>query len=237
MVKHLNEIIKKEKDNAIHASIHSSNKKINEEENLKNTVKGYLDDKEKEKNATQPLHDELSKHYKIDQHFDISRPIKDYTDDSYGVNNHLWKRHKKLKMNEEEKSYKQNIPKLDEAMERFKTPKSFTVHSGINYDPTETKNSENVVHHPAYLSTSIRKDTAMGFGDLQKGNIKHILSINVPKGHKGVYVGDHSELPGEREFILPRGTNLKHEKTTIEKHKHLIYKDGIEIHTHHMSIV
>jgi hypothetical protein len=60
----------------------------------------------------------------------------------------------------------------------------------------------------------------------------HTLKIKVPKNHPGAYVGGTNiGVESEREFILPRGTNMKHlgTKTTSKPSKRYL---GYTEHTH-----
>ena len=231
-MKKLKDII--ENDNCIHASIHLNNNSIKEAY----TVNDFLGDRKKEREESQPLHEELSKHYDLDKYFHEKHHLKEYSDDSSGVNNYLWKKHKKEKMDDEEKSFKEDVPHLDKALSTFRTHKDFTVHSGVIYNPIDKKNKEGVVHHPAYLSTSLERGRASAFSDLKKGNVRHVISIKIPKGSKGAYIGDHSYNQDEREFLIPRGANLKHIKTEVREENHPIYGKGdekLEVHYHHMK--
>lgn len=75
------------------------------------------------------------------------------------------------------------------------------------------KHPEGHIHLPAYTSTSIDKHKANAFAaghtHFKTDAGHHILEIHLPKGHKGVYLGSHSIHDDEKEFLLPRGTNLK----------------------------
>jgi hypothetical protein len=195
---------------------------------------------------TQNLHDHLIKHYSkyVGEH---EEHLKKYTDDSSGVNTKLWKTHAKKKLSDDEKytADRHSSPKvewLDSAMHQHKTPDNLTVYSGTNIDPRKAKNKEGIVHHPAYMSTSIMPHIAREFGDLHKGpdgvHEKHMMMIHVPKGSHGAYVGNpkHSYTPEEREFILPRGTNLRHLESSSHEENHSIY-GKVRYHTHEMEVV
>jgi hypothetical protein len=190
--------------------------------------------------SSQKLHESLSDHYKnfTEDHIDN---IKKYTDDSYGINSYLWKKHKGEEITEEDKHYalkhsSPKIEKMDSALKAHKTPYDLEVHSGTDHDPRELKNSEGIMHHPAYLSTSLMHNKATDFAGVGKDGNKHVLSINVPKGSHGAYVENHSYSPNEREFIIPRDSKLKHISTDVETRKHSIY-GHIKIHTHNMDLV
>jgi len=124
--------------------------------------------------------------------------------------------------------------KLDAAIASHKSPINLKVYSGVKVDPRKHMNSEGIVHHPAYLSTSLRERVAHYFAGnhVSKSNLeKHIMKIHVPKGHPTAYAANLG-LTNEREMILPRGTNLKHIKTESKETDF-----GTMVHTHHMKVV
>ncbi len=191
------------------------------------------------------LHDKLNKKYRFGN--DDKKSFKSHMSHSFGVNNHLWEVHHG---NKEYASsnfdpinyYKERIKNLDTAINNHKTPHDLTVYSGIGYDPRDKMNSNKIVHHPAYLSTSIDKGVAENFSlshrEKKKGIYhENVIKINVPKGHVGAYIGKF--MKNEKEFLLPRGLKLKHLHTETIKGE---YKNNYgtikyENHLHHMEIV
>ena len=95
-------------------------------------------------------------------------------------------------------------------------------------------NSEGILHHPAYLSTSLNKSTAKRFSPHDNKNEKNVLKIHVPEGSSGSYVGHISFNPKEKEFILPAGTNLKYHHTKIEVDRG--YLNPL-FNVHHMNLI
>jgi hypothetical protein len=178
-------------------------------------------------------------------HYDKFTPehkeaIKNYTATSWDTNRTLWHLHEHGHSHDNEYS-KQNLSHLDSAMEAHKTPHDMTVYSGTAQDPRNPMDPNKTVHHPAYLSTSTSKDVAHSFAhsNAEKGegySSMHLLHIHVPKETKGAYVDHVSNSPGEKEFILPRGTNLKWHETETEPYTDDDGED-YEIHHHHMSVV
>jgi len=165
-------------------------------------------------------HQELHKHYKNIKYSDgESMSINSYTGAGYrDINGHLWDEHHGIKSSGDFK-VKQHVNNMDTAMDKTSVPRDMHVWSGINYDPREHMNSEGIVHHPGYMSTSTRNGTAFSFSKSknEKSLDKHVMKIKVPKGHKGIYIPGSQGHMYERELILPRGMNLKHIKTkTIE---------------------
>ena len=160
--------------------------------------------------------------------------VEKYQEDSYLVNNHHWETHKgnlstytpAILDNVEETS-----KHMDNVINKSKTPHKLVVYSGTCHDPREIKSENNIFHHPAYLSTSLNENFASGRGEDLSFKNTHMLKIHVPKDHPGAYIpsisSDKLANETEREFTLPRHTNLKYIKTT---------KDG-KINIHHMKVV
>ena len=185
-------------------------------------------------------HEELSKHYNFTPEHEGH--LKAHTDDSTDVNNYLWDKHEDVPEFGHDPHHEHNIKKMDHALSAYKTPSNLIVYSGIHYDPRGRMNSEKVVHHPAYMSTSLDKDIAKGFASdkpasPRQAKGKHILAIHVPEGHPGAYVGHISHVSSEREFVLPRDTKLKHIKTESEVESSRILRKPYSLHIHHMEVV
>jgi hypothetical protein len=172
--------------------------------------------------------------------------LRDYTNGSV-INSELWDFHHKEKTPPERTEWS-DIRGTDHALNKIKTPRSFHVYSNTKMDPRKEKDSDGIVHHPAYMSTSINKQFPKHWhntkfiedGDGGGSYEKHILKIRVPKDHTGSYVGQHiSSVPGQHEFILPRATDLKYIGTHTEKvsHKNSFGTIHMTYHTHHMEIV
>jgi hypothetical protein len=183
------------------------------------------------------LHDKLKNHYGNIISSENDKQLSNYTATSYTINNHLWKQHQDDGNGYEFDNigYRDRIDSIDNSLNRSKTPQKLSVYSGTAHDPRNYMNDKNIVHHPAYISTSLSNQTAQKFTMAHYGDIKHVLKINVPKGHPGAYVDHMSENPGEHEFVLPRGLNLKYKGTT----KHYPENTGLEneVHEHNMDIV
>ena len=184
----------------------------------------------------------LEKHYK---HPEIDHiHLYNYTADSSELNNHLWKSHKGEEIPDDvnSKFRVRDIDRLSKIMDKHKTPEAMTVWSKSRHDPRELKNKDSVVHHPAFLSTSIRKsyvESARGFGNrntTKKDGITHhhVFKINVPKGHKGVYIPDEHSVDNQaKEFVLPKGLNMKHHDTFTKEDN----TSKNHYHEHHLSVI
>lgn len=162
--------------------------------------------------------------------------IHAYTQGSL-TNRYLWNRH--LKKQDINKNAEDITNRLNHSLHFHKTPKDLTVYSSTIHNPEQKKNSEGIMHHPAFISTTIDKDYAdswfnKSYEHNEEGKrIHHILKIHVPKGSPGAYVEHFTAVPGQHEFIIPKGSNLKYHHT--EK---LISpsKDDVINHYHHVSL-
>jgi hypothetical protein len=209
---------------------------------------------EKQGAKTEKIHNKLTKHYNFNSEEDDfhKNHIEKYTNDSSGVNHYLWMKYKgnitpENKDELEFNAFKDSSPHmkhLDKALTRFKTPMDIKVHSGTYFDPRHQQDKNGIVHHPAYLSASLLHQQALYFApsikpektkDFIPLKEKHVLTIHVPKGSRGAYVSHISYSPAEREFILPRGSNLKYNHTETVKESNP-YDGNINIHTHHMTL-
>ena len=171
-----------------------------------------------------PTHKEL-----LSDHEDEA--IKDYTDESRGLNGML---HKHAKGHDITTSSnidnKKTVSHLDSALNKHKTDKDMTVYTGLKDSPakhfkTGKVEEHTTVHLPAFTSTSTSPKTAIGFSEGTsnfkdenhglEGVNNHILKIHVPKGTHAMSVKGHSFVPEENEVLLHRGHNLQiHRKPT-----------------------
>ena len=196
------------------------------------------------------LHESLKKHYNGVK----SVAAEAYQEgDSKSMNGTLWAIHNN---NKAIKYISQDVathaPKLQKTLLSQKTPHDLHVWSGTPIDPRQIKDKDNVVHHPAFLSTSLREGIAVNFARKRAKTYSskdndtiyknHLLKIHVPEGHPGLYMGNHdpnSFGKSEKEFILPAGTNLKHIKTETFNHDSM-ERDSFArnvFHVHHMEVM
>jgi hypothetical protein len=194
----------------------------------------------KEYDAAHEIHTNLVKHY---SHFtpEHKTSIKDYTYNSKALNGFHWNNHNKTSdAYSKEPLYiermKRETKDMDSVINAHETPHELNVYSNSRHDPRELKNSKAIVHHPAYLSATLSRHVAKGIvwnakKDKETGELHHhIMKIHVSEGHAGAYVDHHSQLSSQKEFILPRGLNMKYHKTESQKFGNDNY------HYHHMSI-
>ena len=184
-----------------------------------------------------------------------------YRGGSRTINNYHWETHKgtpesditnpydnKSMTEGELKSVKHTSEHMDKMINHTLTPTKLKVYSGTLTDPRTLKDKEGIIHHPAYLSTSVdqhiaedfARSRALGQAMDKKDGTPHMLKIHVPKGHPGLYMpstSEHSTLAQEeKEFVLPRNTRLKYMKTT--KNNISSSKDSNDnLLVHHMKVV
>ena len=174
--------------------------------------------KAKEHKSVASIHDGLMRHY-YQTHVMHETPLKMYGSGSVMLNNDLLSGGKPPQ-----------ALKLDHALNHKPTPDDMFVYSGISTDHATKILTSDVVRHPSFLSTSLNMDVASCFSIMQGSN--HILKIHVPSGHRGAYIGDISAHKHEREFLLPRGLNLR-----IHRDKEVIMKGNeLNVHIHHATI-
>jgi hypothetical protein len=135
------------------------------------------------------------------------------------VNDHLIKSHKMKKTPNKEFSFGEdpdfqkvlNIDHLDEALSKNKLDKQLTTYSGIGFHPKELMKDGNLVHLPAYTSSSTNRAVALMYSKKDKNNDYHVLQIKHPKGSTGLYLGDNEDLTPfrQKEHISPRNITLK----------------------------
>jgi hypothetical protein len=200
------------------------------------TLKTILEDDFDTRMAAQKARQEAEHNLegRLSAHYDgpVSQHLRDYTAMSGKINGHLWDKGSSTE-------HDQAISALDHATHEKKTPESFTAYSKSRHDPRELQ-SNGVVHHPAYLSTSIKQNVVSG--QYQGRNVEHkdgikhhhIMNIHVPEGSPGVYINYHSNVDNRaKEFLLPRGSNLQYHSTDTKKDN--VSKN--HYHTHHMSLI
>lgn len=189
----------------------------------------------------QSLHTTLKNHYcnygDAGNGYERKEYLRGYTNESEDINEYHWNG------NTHDNDKNDQTRHLDEAMKVHKTPHPLTLYSGVRGDPRKRANALGIVKHPAYLSTSINPKIAKNFANSQiersyslKEGHTHTLKIHVPQGHPGAYVAHISEMPNEKEFILPRESNLRLLGHKTTKEHHAIYGD-VTHHVHTAEVV
>lgn len=189
-------------------------------------VSSMYDENTKRLRAVSKLDIDLSRHFSTKKfsNTDIDA-IKAYTHYNSRVNHRIFN-------NNSDPEHLELVKNIDRAVSREHAPDDLVVYSGTNSDHTNLINSQHIVNHPSFMSTSLNIHTAGGFARDKGGDV---LKIHVPAGHPGVYVGHISHLPFEREFILPRNTKLQ-----IDHSKRQVLSDDLAkktIYIHHAHIL
>jgi hypothetical protein len=172
--------------------------------------------------ALMDTHDKLMAHYRH-THDRFEAQLSRYGRGSATLNYHLM-------LNPKAPAPEEAL-RLDHALNHAPTPDHLTVYTGISNEHASKVRSNDVVHHPAFLSTSLRMSTAQMFAHSQASH--DIIKIHVPSNHRGVYIGDLSgKNSHEREFLLPRGLKLR-----FHRDKELVAKTSQGDFTiHHATI-
>jgi len=193
--------------------------------------------------------DELRDHFKYDD-YNHTKALQNYSNSSKELNNYHWNKSQNSSNVYVNRDNEDDTKKMDKAINHIKAHRDIQVYSGTRHDPRKIKDKDGIVEHPAYLSTSINRSVAENFAkrndrqNMEKSTVglhvrhRHLLKFTIPKGHPVAHL-DY----GEDEMVLPRGTKLKHLRTTTKVHTVPPADfDGAETleyhnHTHHMKIV
>ncbi len=138
---------------------------------------------------------------------------------SFRVNDHLIKSHRAKKEPKKEFHFGSdedfqrylNIDHLDEALEINKLEKPLTTYSGIGFNPKDIMKGGNMLHLPAYTSSSTNRGVAVLYAKPDKDRVYHVMQIHHPTGSSGLYIGDRDDFSPfmQKEHLMPRGTTLK----------------------------
>jgi hypothetical protein len=200
---------------------------INEEEDVKAIIKRQNERKKNEDDTISRLETHYSK--------GSQSGLSDYTAVPT-VNKYLWDKHKGGTTNSD---LENKVHEMDITLSSKKTPEKLNVWSKSKHDPRELKDKDNIVHHPAFLSTSIRKSVPESIynsrsvvKDKNGVNHHHIYNIEIPKNHPGAYIPDKVNVDNNaKEFVLPRKTNLKYHNTDTKNDSSNVY------HYHKLSVI
>lgn len=120
------------------------------------------------------------------------------------------------------------VGSIDSALKRTRVPEDFITYAKI-HDAADTSQlvpgstfkfrgfRNTSIHLPNVLNTTSKDN----IGISGRPTVS-ILQLNVKKNSRGLYASDYSPTPEEREFILPRGTQVK----VLDKPRTLIGSDG-----------
>lgn len=161
------------------------------------------------------LHTREVLHAKTDTFHDkeVNHTLHAYTEES-DVNHHLVKKHATGVGSPYEEDHEENAHEISHAIKAHAAPLAGTLHtySGMkNFNPHEHfAKHDNVIHTPAFTSTSINPHLAGHFDGPDAKGESHILHFELPHGYnKGAYIAQHSCHAHEGEFLLDKGQNWK----------------------------
>jgi len=99
---------------------------------------------------------------------------------------------------------KKSIKVIDDIMNKSIIPDKILLYKGVSDSRISNILNSGNYKPDGFVSTSIDKQKASEFGE------KYILELNIPKGTKGVFLGDEmSNAPEEKEVLLNRGYVFK----------------------------
>ena len=175
------------------------------------------------------MHEKTAPLNKKDLSKDELSALREYSDESYDINNMQHERKKGVDTSDDEYDLQNELSKhIDSALDKHKTNAKMTVYTGIGYSPAKHfKRAANgklqkkvVVHHPSYISTSSKPSEAHFFSDedshkndaefgIEPGEHRHMLKISVPAGSNFTSLKSISKSPDEDEFLGHRGHNFE----------------------------
>jgi hypothetical protein len=177
-------------------------------------------DNSTEDDLVDKAHDALSSHYHEDKFSkDHREAVGAYTGFN-AINHNLL--HGSLAPDESK-----TVEHLDNIVSKVKTPNALTVYTGTDESHAHALQNHDVVHHTAFLSTSIDRSVATRFAGDKTGDV---VAIHLPKDHAGAYIAHISTHKSEREFVLPRNMKLKIDHSEREVISHA---DSEPMYLHH----
>jgi integrase len=116
--------------------------------------------------------------------------------------------------------WQEDIKKLTECIDRKEIPDNLLVYRGIRdssilfgedasltAEELNDKYMGSFILHKNFMSTSIDKNVSDNFAEDCEREV--ILSIKLPKGKKGIFMGDVSQYPQETEILVQRNSVLE----------------------------
>ena len=98
----------------------------------------------------------------------------------------------------------QMIASLDSALSKSQTPVDVLLYAGLSqdYDPLSLSAGKKF-KFKGFRSATLDPTVVLN------GDSKMVMQIRVTAGSNGMYLDDYSAVPGEKEFLLPRGSQIK----------------------------
>lgn len=237
LIETASEILKKPRSNFAYVSFRDVNNDDVEQTTINEKTGGSFNDWQNttDNNRTVLNHIEIDHTHTDDDKTHVYR----YTAASKPLNKLLYANHKEGKESPDKmdvtgaKNFTHDLKGIDAAIHRNKLSHELVSYSGINWHPMSKADHENVIHLPAYTSTSLSKKVAHGFAKSGKKtpDVKdiHILKIHSPAGSAGMYTHDDPAIThyeGENEYIVPRNTSIRVHPTP----EVFTDKDGHNVH-------
>jgi hypothetical protein len=95
------------------------------------------------------------------------------------------------------------VAALDSALSKVKAPIDFIGYVGLQDQDIFSMSGSKSVRFKGFRSITIDPNVVLQSGD------PTVLQIKISAGDPGMYVDDYSSVPGEGEYLLPRGSEIK----------------------------
>jgi len=158
---------------------------------------------------TDQVHSELTAAYSPENYDNAELDaIKDFTESAYAeVNQKLATLPAGIPADQIQPEYDGDVrPELiaamDSALSKVASPIDFLAYTGLSQDVDIFSLGKNL-KFKGFRSISIDPNVVLQSGD------PTVLQFKIKSGDPGMYVDDYSAVPGEGEFLLPRGAQIK----------------------------
>ena len=96
-------------------------------------------------------------------------------------------------------------PLGDTAIEKFTLDRSILVYKGTDAEFYKNLRVGDIFKNPIYFSTSLNQNIAEKFAGLNSQPF--LIELRVPKGAKGLYIGDNTEyINNQMEYLIKRSS-------------------------------
>ena len=180
---------------------------------------------------TDEVHGTLLKHYAATKYDSRElAAIQHFTDLGHiEINNRLAQLpsgvpHHKIERQTPDDQLPDLIGSLDSALKRSRSPRDFVTYAKI-HDQTDLNNLKpgSTFKFKGFRNTSLNLPTVIGNSpptivSPEGRPTVNLLQLNIKKHTRGLYASDYSPTPDDREFVLPRGAEVKiadHPKTLV----------------------
>jgi hypothetical protein len=117
----------------------------------------------------------------------------------------------KLRAGQDLGVHAKTVRDLDDAIAKSPgAPYDMTIHRGISKSFHDSLKDGQELTDPGYTSSTLARSTAVEFASHSGGDV---ISVKVPKGSPGAYLDAAGKYPMWGEWIVPRGSTFKVEKT------------------------